>query len=155
MSSKYLILVSVLVVCPMLWAQSKKAENRVNEHLQKTHKKIEIEGERREVELKKTAPKKTLKPVQVPAKKQPFMVVPPAQQQVDKKIMPDQYDHGAGKDPSTEFEQQVIDGRNKPTLEEERAEYIRQFKENAAKAGVKVEVDPKTLEARPVGTGTR
>ncbi len=145
------IAVSLVLGSPGVMAQLKHSESRVNEHLQKTHKKIEIESAKREVELQKTAPK-NLKPVQIPPKKKPFIVEPPTPQ-ADKKIMRDQYDHGVAKDPSTEFEQQIIDARGSPTVEEQQAEYIRQFKENAARAGVKVEVDPKTLKARPVGDG--
>jgi hypothetical protein len=144
---------TLLILFSVAFAQSNlnnfKVDQRVNEHLQKTNKKMEIEGKRKEVELRKDAPE-NLQPETPIKKKTPFIVHPQKPVQ-DPTILRDQYDQNAGKDPSTEFEQDIIQERDTPpgmTNEE----YVRQFKANAAKAGVKVEVDPKTLKARPVHT---
>ncbi len=149
---KALLILSTSAFAQVHTGQS-KTEIRVNDHMQKTNKKIEIEAQQKEVELKRDAPK-NLKADPKPKKKDPFVVFPKEQPQ-DQNIYRDQYDHSVGKDPAMEFEQQVQEARDTPTAEEENAAYIRQFKENAAKAGVKVHVDPKTLKARPVqGSGT-
>lgn len=126
------------------------SEKRVNDEIIKTNKKMELESKRKEIELKKEAPKslRAQPPVKV---RPPFVVHPKQDSPNDTRAYPDQYDHSVGKDPSTEFEQGVIENRNHPTQEMQNAEYIRQFKANAEKAGVKVEIDPKTLRARPVG----
>lgn len=124
-------------------------EQRVNDTMVKTNKKMEIESQKKEVELEKSAPK-NLKLDPPPKKKTPFIVSPKAPP-ADPGVYRDQYDHGVGKDPSTEFEQGIIDQRNTPPnngMSQE--EFIRQFKENAAKAGVRVEVDPNTLKAREI-----
>src|SRR3989344_457566 len=94
-----------LVLASTVFAQTaikqSKVDERVNEHLQKTNKKIEIEGQKKEVELKKDAPA-NLKPEAAPKMKAPFVVNPPKTPQ-DSTILRDQYDHNIGKDPSTEF----------------------------------------------------
>lgn len=145
-----MILKLAFVFSSFVFAQGSKTDQRVNEHMQKMNKKIEIEAAKKEVELKKSAPKNFhADPAAKP--KAPFRVYPTNNSvEPDPSVFPDQYDHSAGKDPSTEFEQNIQETRNEPTSEEENAAYIRQFKENAAKAGVKVNVDPKTLKARPV-----
>jgi beta-glucosidase-like glycosyl hydrolase len=143
-----LILSFGLVFNPIhLFAQS-ASEQRVNEHLQKTHKKIEIDGQKREVELRKNAPS-SLTPQTPKKKKSPFIVNPTEQHKEDPEIYSDHYDHSAGKDPVSEVEQNVLEQRAvQPEMTNE--EFVKQFKENAAKAGVKIEVDPKTLKAKPV-----
>ena len=133
-------------------SESSAKEKRVNDLIIKTNKKIEIEGAQKEVELKKNAPK-DLKVDPPSKKKAPFIVNPQAPPQ-DSRVFRDQYDHGQGADPSTQFEQQVIDDRNTPTEQMTNEEFVRQFKENAAKAGVRVHVDPKTLKARPIKDGS-
>ena len=138
-----------LILSSVVFAQnSSKTDKRVNEHLQKTHKKIEIEAQKKELELRKDAPK-NLYPQNEPKKKAPFIVYP-KKVTPDPEVMDDQYNHSIGQDPSMEFEESVLEQRNAPTAEEENREFIRQFKENAEKSGIKVEVDPKTLKARPI-----
>jgi hypothetical protein len=145
----FLILASLAFGQAPVNLDNSKVDQRVNEHLQKTNKKIEIEGQSKEVELKKDAPK-NLQPGAPIKKKSPFIVDPAKPSQEDPTVLRDQYDHNLGNDPSTEFEQGIIEERGGPSTDETNAEYIRQFQENAAKAGVKVKVDPKTLKATPV-----
>ncbi|MES2769395.1 MAG: hypothetical protein V4596_09635 [Bdellovibrionota bacterium] len=130
-----------------------KVEQRVNDKIISTGKRIEIEGQRKEMELKNEAPK-NLQAVPTQKKRAPFIVNPKQQNPQDPGVFRDQYDHAVGKDPSTEFEQQVIENRNTPPPGVTNEEFVREFKENAARAGVKVEVDPKTLKARPVKDST-
>lgn len=123
-------------------------EQRVNDEMVKTGKKIEIESQKHEIELKKNAPK-NFKADPFVKKKVPFIVSPKKTYKTDSAILRDQYDQNMGKDPSSEFEQEIIDKRNSPPNPEmSDEEFIRQFKENAAKAGIKIEVDPNTLKAR-------
>lgn len=142
------MLIKALILISSIGFAQSQADKRVNEHMQKTQKKIEIEGLQKEVELKKDAPN-NLYPETSKKPKSQFIVHPPKEAQ-DPAVLKDQYDHSAGSDPSTEFEGDIIKERNATPADEANREYIRQFKENAAKAGVKVEVDPKTLKARPV-----
>lgn len=125
-------------------------EQHVNDEMSKTSKKIEIESQKKEVQLKKEAPK-DLRVDPPPKRKTPFIVDPKKPYKSDPSVLRDQYDQNLGKDPSTEFEQEIIEQRNPPADSGmSKEEFIRQFKENAAKAGVKVEVDPNTMKAKPV-----
>lgn len=128
--------------------KNSEREKRVNENLIKTDKKMEIEGKKREVELKKEAPK-NLRADPGPKKKAPFIVHPNTSVPNDTRVFRDQYDHNQGKDPSSEFDQSVQENRDARPEAMTNEEFVRQFKENAAKAGVKVEVDEKGV-ARPV-----
>lgn len=126
-----------------------KTEQRVNEHMQKTGKKIEIEGAKKELELKKNAPK-TLRPDPIKSKETFKVYTQPYEP--DPRVFPDQYDHSVGRDPSMEFEQDIHEVRTAPTPEQENAAFIRQFKENAAKAGIDIKIDS-NYKARPVKGG--
>lgn len=132
--------------------KTSEREKRVNENLIKTNKKMEIEGKKKEIELKKEAPK-NLKADPDPKKKSPFIVHPKPANPNDPGVYRDQYDHNLGKDPSTEFEQTVQENRNAPPESMTNEEFVRQFKENAEKAGVKVHVDEKGV-ARPIKGGS-
>jgi hypothetical protein len=138
-----------LIFLNLCFAQS-AVENRVNEHLMDTSKKMEIQGQQREVNLEKASPDylEYNPPVQ---KQQPF-VVDPVKQPADTSIYRDQYDHPTAYDPGQQVQEEVQYQHEQRDLAAEaqksREEYIRQFQENAAKAGVKVEVDPKTLKVK-------
>lgn len=132
--------------------KNSEREKRVNENLIKTNKKMEIEGKKKEMELKKEAPK-DLKADPGPKKKAPFIVHPKPTSSDDPRVYRDQYDYDLGKDPSTEFDQNVQDNRDAQPESMTNEEYVRQFKENAERAGVKVHVDEKGV-ARPVKGGS-
>jgi hypothetical protein len=128
-------------------------EQRVNEHLIETSKKIEIDGQKKSTELQKDYPKYLeYNPPSVAKKKQPFVVVPPKPDN-DPNIYRDQYDHPTFNDPETQVQEDVQYQRDVANdiqeQEKSREEFVRKFQENAAKAGVKVKVDPKTLKAHP------
>jgi hypothetical protein len=144
-----MIIEVLLAITATSFAQAQSTvDQRVNEHMQQTNKRIEIEGDKKEVELKKQAPR-NLQP-EAPIKRKTPFIVNPKKDPKDDTVFKDQYDHNNAKDPSTEFEQEITEKRDAPSQEQINREYIRQFQENAEKAGVKVQIDPKTLKARPV-----
>ncbi len=133
-----------------------KIEKRVNDHLINATKKVEIESKKREVELQK----ETLDPIQynppMIKKREPFVVIP-APVAPDHNIYRDQYDHPIYNDPVVQAQEDVqyqrdLANQNRE-LEKERAQYIQEFQENAAKAGIQIQVDPKTLKAKPENDG--
>ncbi len=150
---KCFLILSSIVVAQVHTGQS-KVEQRVNEHMQKTGKKIEIEAAKKEVELKRSAPERLRAEPFRKQKKSSFKVYT-TPHEPDPEIFPDQYDHSVAADPAIEFERDISEVRTLPTAEQENAAFVRQFKENAEKAGVKVHIDP-DYKARPIksrGTG--
>jgi len=128
-------------------AQSKYDE-RVNDHLIETSKKIEIESQEQQVKLRRDSPDYLEYDPPRAKKPKPFVTETPKQKK-DPEIYRDQYDHPTEYDPAVQVEQDLQQERAIANDEKKsQEEFIRKFKENAEKAGIKVDIDPDTLKVK-------
>lgn len=142
----FLALISV--VTHTLFAQT-NTENRVNEHLSKTHKKIEIERQKREAELLKENANIQIDPVATPPKRKGFVEKYPTEPKPKDNVIPDHFNH-YGSDPAQEIQRDVSETQESELQRKREQEaFIQEFKRRARESGIEVEVDPNTLEARP------
>ncbi len=143
---RYFIILSVLYGV-QLWAQV-NSEQRVNEHLSKTHKKIEIERQKRETELRKEHNQIQVDPLAQPIKRKGFIERQPLPRKEDP-ILEDHFEHQSN-DPAQDIQRDVSDNQEETRKKElEQKAFIEEFKRRARESGVEVEVDPKTLKAKP------
>lgn len=130
-----------------LFAQT-NSERRVNDHLSTTHKKIEIERQKREAELQKEHNQIQVDPLAQPTKRKGFIERQPMPKR-EELIIEDHFDHQST-DPAQDIQKDISDNQEQKRQQEiEQKAFIEEFKRRARESGVDVDIDPKTLKAKP------
>lgn len=130
-------------------AQSQKAERLVNEHLIKTQKRIEIKGQKKEVELNNEKPWNVRADQEKTRQPEPLNLQ--QERGFDEADLLDRKDSiPMENDPVNQVETVIRERRNLANESESitNEEFIRKFQENAEKAGLKLQVDPNTYRVK-------